>query len=225
MPDEESQSIQWLEIGKIVSPQGLRGQLRVYPNSDFPERFEVPGNRWLQRQGAQHPEEVELLEGREIPGKKLYVVTLAGVETREAAEALRGAMLLVREDDRLELDREEYHVLDIVGLAVFHRQTGDRLGTVVDVMSAGHDLLQVKLDRAVVEAMAAISLEDENPPDGEEGSSKSGRKKRKSKKKKAPGDTVLIPFVWDIVPAIDLENQRIEIEPPPGLLDLRFDSR
>lgn len=221
MPDEESQSIQWLQIGKIVSPQGLRGQLRVYPNSDFPERFLVPGNRWLQRQGQQ-PEVVELIEGREIPGKKLYVVTLAGVETREAAEALRGAMLLVREDDRLELDREEYHVLDIVGLAVFHRQTGDRLGTVVDVMSAGHDLLKVKLDRAVIEAMEAMSLEAENPPDGEEGSSKSGRKKRKSKKKKAPSDTVLIPFVWDIVPAIDLENQRIEIEPPPGLLDLRF---
>ena len=221
MPDEESQSIQWLQIGKIVSPQGLRGQLRVYPNSDFPERFLVPGNRWLQRQGQQ-PEVVELIEGREIPGKKLYVVTLAGVETREAAEALRGAMLLVREDDRLELDREEYHVLDIVGLAVFHRQTGDRLGTVVDVMSAGHDLLKVKLDRAVIEAMEAMSLEEENPPDGEEGSSKSGRKKRKSKKKKAPSDTVLIPFVWDIVPAIDLENQRIEIEPPPGLLDLRF---
>ena len=221
MPDEESQSIQWLQIGKIVSPQGLRGQLRVYPNSDFPERFLVPGNRWLQRQGQQ-PEVVELIEGREIPGKKLYVVTLAGVETREAAEALRGAMLLVREDDRLELDREEYHVLDIVGLAVFHRQTGDRLGTVVDVMSAGHDLLKVKLDRAVIEAMEAMSLEEENPPDAEEGSSKSGRKKRKSKKKKAPSDTVLIPFVWDIVPAIDLENQRIEIEPPPGLLDLRF---
>ena len=224
MPDEESQSIQWLQIGKIVSPQGLRGQLRVYPNSDFPERFLVPGNRWLQRQGQQ-PEVVELIEGREIPGKKLYVVTLAGVETREAAEALRGAMLLVREDDRLELDPEEYHVLDIVGLAVFDRQTGDRLGTVVDVMSAGHDLLKVKLDRAVIEAMEAMSLEAENPPDAEEGSSKSGRKKRKSKKKKAPFDTVLIPFVWDIVPTIDLENQRIEIEPPPGLLDLRFDSR
>ena len=224
MPDEESQSIQWLQIGKIVSPQGLRGQLRVYPNSDFPERFLVPGNRWLQRQGQQ-PEVVELIEGREIPGKKLYVVTLAGVETREAAEALRGAMLLVREDDRLELDPEEYHVLDIVGLAVFDRQTGDRLGTVVDVMSAGHDLLKVKLDRAVIEAMEAMSLEEENPPDAEEGSSKSGRKKRKSKKKKAPFDTVLIPFVWDIVPTIDLENQRIEIEPPPGLLDLRFDSR
>ena len=27
----------WLEIGKIVSPQGLIGELRVYPNTDFPE--------------------------------------------------------------------------------------------------------------------------------------------------------------------------------------------
>ncbi|MBE9039871.1 ribosome maturation factor RimM [Oscillatoriales cyanobacterium LEGE 11467] len=221
MTDEESPSTSWLQIGKIVSPQGLRGQLRVYPNSDFPERFLEPGTRWLQRHSTQEPEKVELLNGREIPGKKLYVITLAGVETREAADAFRGALLLVPQDDRLELDEDEYHVLDIVGLMVFHRQTGTRLGTVVDVMTAGHDLLQVKLD---VELMARQSPEDENleSHDAENSSSKPGRKKRRSKKKKAPLDTVLIPFVWDIVPVIDLENDRIEIDPPPGLLDLRF---
>jgi len=30
----------WLEIGRIVAPQGLNGELRVYPDTDFPERFE-----------------------------------------------------------------------------------------------------------------------------------------------------------------------------------------
>jgi 16S rRNA processing protein RimM len=39
---------EWIEIGTIVSPQGLNGELRVYSNSDFPERFLVPGKRWLQ---------------------------------------------------------------------------------------------------------------------------------------------------------------------------------
>ncbi|HEY9659223.1 MAG TPA: ribosome maturation factor RimM, partial [Allocoleopsis sp.] len=37
----------WLEIGKIVGVQGLKGEVRIYPNSDFPERFEQPGKRWL----------------------------------------------------------------------------------------------------------------------------------------------------------------------------------
>ena len=30
----------WIEIGKIVAPQGLDGEVRVYPDTDFPERFE-----------------------------------------------------------------------------------------------------------------------------------------------------------------------------------------
>ena len=35
----------WLEIGTIVAAQGLRGEVRVYPSSDFPERFLEPGTR------------------------------------------------------------------------------------------------------------------------------------------------------------------------------------
>jgi len=37
--------------GTITAPQGLDGEVRVYSNSDFPERFEQPGQRWLQRPG------------------------------------------------------------------------------------------------------------------------------------------------------------------------------
>ncbi|MGL6344883.1 MAG: ribosome maturation factor RimM, partial [Waterburya sp.] len=37
-----------LEVGTITSPQGLKGELRVYPDSDFPERFIQAGIRWLQ---------------------------------------------------------------------------------------------------------------------------------------------------------------------------------
>ncbi|PMB09463.1 ribosome maturation factor RimM, partial [Fischerella thermalis CCMEE 5328] len=72
----------WIEIGTIVAPQGLRGEMRVYPDSDFPERFEVPGKRWLLRAGETEPQEVELLTGRIIEGKNLYVVKLAGVDDR-----------------------------------------------------------------------------------------------------------------------------------------------
>ncbi|MDY6937108.1 MAG: ribosome maturation factor RimM [Cyanobacteriota bacterium] len=222
MTDTGSPSTGWLKIGTIVSPQGLRGQVRVYPNSDFPERFLEPGPRWLQHQGMQQPEEVELLDGREVPGKNLYIISLSGVETREAAEGLRGGMLVVPEDDRLELEADEFHVLDIVGLTVFDRPSGMLLGTVVDVMSAGNDLLLVKLDRAVMEMQSSQEENDRSPtPDRADDAPKS-RKKRKAKKKKPPSDTILIPFVWDIVPVIDLENQRIEIEPPPGLIDLRM---
>ncbi|MCL6753884.1 ribosome maturation factor RimM [Nostoc sp. CCCryo 231-06] len=178
----------WLEIGKIVSPQGLSGELKVYPVSDFSERFEVPGKRWLLRLDGTEPQPIELLTGRYVSNKNLYVIKLAGVENCDQAEALRGCKLMVPESDRPQLGEDEYHVLDLIGLEVFMQASGELVGTVVDIIAAGNDLLEVKLH----ESFAT------------------------DKKQK----TVLIPFVEAIAPVVDLKSNRIEITPPPGLLEI-----
>lgn len=180
----------WLEIGRVVAPQGLQGELRVYPNSDFPERFLVPGTRWLQQSPQETPKAVELLAGRFMPQKGIYVIRLAGFTSRDAAEALRNASLLVPSGDRPPLEAGEYHVSDLVGLAVYDQATGQPVGTVVDIREAGNDLLEVAL----------TGLESPESLD-------SSRR-------------ALIPFVEPIVPVVDLAQRRIEITPPPGLLDL-----
>lgn len=205
----------WLEIGTIVSPQGLGGELRVYSNSDFPERFEQPGQRWLLRPNETEPEPIELLGGRYIPGKKLYVVELAGVEDRNQAEALRGCKLMVPESDRPPLGEDEYHVLDLIGLEVFNQLTGEILGTVVDVIPAGNDLLEVQLSKQPEPVSSAE--ESEQPKKGEVNRTS---KKRKARPKPPKPKTVLIPFVKAIVPIVDLSAGRVEITPPVGLLNL-----
>lgn len=98
----------WLEIGKIVAPQGLNGEMRVYPTSDFPERFMEPGQRWLLKPGQTEPQPVELMDGRYVPGKGVYVIQLAGVETREEVENLRNSRLFVPASDRGYLEADEY---------------------------------------------------------------------------------------------------------------------
>lgn len=186
-----SESPDWLEIGTIVSAQGLRGEVRVYPDTDFPERFEVPGLRWLQSPRANdEPQAIQLLEGRILPGKKLYVLKLEGIRDRAQAETLRGYKLLVPRQSRPQLDEDEYHVADLVDIQVFHQETQELIGVVVDVFPAGNDLLSVQLV---------------NPPENQ---------------KKQHLSTVLIPFVPEIVPLVDLEARRIEVLPPPGLLEV-----
>jgi 16S rRNA processing protein RimM len=138
---------EWLKIGKIVAAQGLKGEMRVYPDSDFPERFEQPGDRWLLRPGAMEPERVKLTSGRSLAGKGLYVLTLAGITSREQVEALRGAHLVVKESDRPPLEEGEFHVMDLIGLEVFDQGTQAKVGTVTDVFAAGNDLLEVALER------------------------------------------------------------------------------
>jgi 16S rRNA processing protein RimM len=55
---------QWLEIGTIVSTQGLQGEVRVYPSSDFPARFQKAGKRWMQHPQTQAVTEIYLERGR-----------------------------------------------------------------------------------------------------------------------------------------------------------------
>jgi 16S rRNA processing protein RimM len=183
----------WIEIGTIVAPQGIGGEVRVLSNSDFPERFEVPGKRWLWCPSQIEPQPIELLGGRNVEGKNVYVVKLSGVGDRNRAEELRGYKLLVLESDRPKLQEDEYYVLDLIGLSVFMQETGEFVGTVVDLLSAGHDLLEVQLHTS---------------QDQEQTTKDKGQK------------TVLIPFVTAIVPIVDLEARRVEITPPLGLLEM-----
>ena len=210
---------EWIEIGTIVAAQGLYGEVRVYPDSDFPERFIEPGKRWLLFPNKKEPEPIEFLGGRYIPGKGLYAVEIEGVEDREGAEALRGCKLFVEKGDRPYLEPDEFYVQDLFGMEVFNQLTGEILGKVSAIIPAGNDLLEVELNQNQPEIVAAepeqpetVSLEVEHKD--------SRRKKRKTPRVKQPQTKkVLIPFVKEIVPIVDLEKGRIEILPPFGLLD------
>ncbi|MEO1068327.1 MAG: ribosome maturation factor RimM [Cyanobacteria bacterium J06638_6] len=179
----------WVEIGRIVAPQGVKGEVRVYPSSDFPERFLEPGDRWLKRPRSQTPELVELLRGRHIDGKGLYVLQIAGVESRDQAETLRDAVLLVPEGDRPRLDDDEFYVADLIGLRVIVQTTGVEIGTVTDLFAAGNDLLEVTYYDPEVDTSQPVRPR-----------------------------TVLVPFVPVIVPVVNLAEGYIEIDPPAGLL-------
>lgn len=196
----------WIEIGRIVAPQGVKGEVRIYPSSDFPERFLEPGTRWLQRPRAQSPEPVEIVRGRSLEGKGLYIVKLAGVEDRDQAEALRGCALLVPASDRPDLDEGEFYVADLMGLRVILQATGAEIGVVTDIYEAGNDLLEVTIN-AGSEAVSSGELAPEP-------SSAKGGKSKGAKPKK-----VLIPFVESIVPVVDLAEGCLYLDPPPGLLE------
>jgi 16S rRNA processing protein RimM len=187
----------WLEIGTIVSPQGLQGELRVLSVSDFPERFQKRGIRGIQAPQETEIREIKLLRGRYVPGKNIYIIKLEGIEDRQQAENLRGYKLLANKLEKPILEADEYHVSDLVNLAVYHQLTGEKIGMIVDILWAGNDLLAVQLEPAIAKKL-------NKPPSSE------------------TATNVLIPFVKEIVPLVDIEHQRLEINPPPGLLEINL---
>ena len=190
MQPQPMQPNEWLEIGKIVNTQGLKGEVRIYPNTDFPERFMQPGQRWLLRPGMTEPEPIELKSGRYLGNKGLYVVQFVGIDNLTQAEALRDCLILVPDSDRPKLADDEFHVPDLLGLEVFDQATQQLIGVVTDVIPAGNDLLEVQRVSAGTDAKA-----------------------------EPKAVKILIPFVKAIVPTVDLSQRRIEITPPLGLLD------
>jgi 16S rRNA processing protein RimM len=202
-------SDEWLEVGTIVSPQGLQGEVKVLSLSDFPERFEKKGQRWLRSPKGETPQLVNLKYGRNIPGKNLYIVKLAEINSREQAEALKNYKLLVPIGDRVPLAKDEYHVADLMDLAVYLQETGELVGHVRDIFSTGHDLLEVELIPQLIPEILSETL-----PETEEAIAVKEQVTQKKPK------TILIPFVMTIVPIVDIANKRIEITPPTGLLDL-----
>lgn len=142
--DETSE--EWLEVGTIVGAHGLNGEVKVFPDSDFPERFIQPGPRWLAPPThVSPPEEIQLLKGRFLESKGLYVVKLANVNFRDQSEALKGTKILVRSNDRPTLAEGEYYLSDLIGVTVVDHQTQAVVGSVVSIASAGNDLLEVQL--------------------------------------------------------------------------------
>ena len=133
----------WLSVGKIVGVQGLQGDLRVNPASDFPERFTTPGPRWLRSSKRSEPTKFQLKKGRQLPGKSLFVVRFEGIDNRSAAEALVGQELLVSSSDRPELAEGEYHLLDLMGLEARLSTDSKAIGTVSDLISGGNELLEI----------------------------------------------------------------------------------
>lgn len=205
----------WIEIGRIVAPQGLKGDIRVYPSSDFPERFTEPGKRWLLSPAQIEPRSIELLRGRYLPSKGLYVIELAGIENREQAEALRNSQLLIEQGDRPQLEVDEFYVPDLIGLTVINQLNRKVIGKVISIIFAGNDLLEVEkisTDTPTISKVVEDNLQQK---------SRKSRRIRHQKKTQSPkSKNILIPFVKAIVPIVNFEQSIIEINPPEGLIDL-----
>ena len=73
------------------------------------------------------------------------MVRLKGVNNRANAEALVGCTVLVPATDRPELADGEFHLLDLVGLEARLGGTDEPIGTVINLISGGNDLLEIKL--------------------------------------------------------------------------------
>jgi len=143
-----------LLIGEITSPQGLKGEVRVYPHTDFPERFSELDSVGVQCGAA--PVQVTAIEKAHTVGN-VIVLKLAGVNTRDDAERLRGARLLIPASWAVELGEDEYYYHQLLGLEVV-TTAGESLGPITAIWPTGaNDVYETPL--ALIPAVKEFVLE------------------------------------------------------------------
>lgn len=110
----------------MTAPHGVRGAVRVFPLSDFPERYRTLRRALLG--SADRP------VGVRFRGfvKNLVILELDGFEDRTQVEALRGQYILVPHSEVHPLPEGHYYDFDLIGISVVDPE-GNPLGQLVDV--------------------------------------------------------------------------------------------
>ena len=124
--------LQFIEAGEIVTTHGVKGEMKVLPWVDGPEilcefdRCRISGKEYT-------------IESCRIQ-KSCNLVKLSGIDTMEAAQAMRGKTLeLYRED----IDDEVIFAAELMGVEVFCE--GKKLGVITDVLDyPGNSVYVVK---------------------------------------------------------------------------------
>jgi 16S rRNA processing protein RimM len=115
----------------VSRAHGLKGELRVELFFDGSDALDQVDELWLAKQ-AETPagaEAYQLEEARPVP--RAYLVKLAGVDERNAAEALRGLTVWVSRAALPASDESEYYLVDLLGAKVVGPE--GEVGTVIEI--------------------------------------------------------------------------------------------
>lgn len=113
-------------VGKVIKAHGVHGEVKVLPLTNVSGRFESIGEVFIEKaDGTRFQASIDTIRGSSAN----IIASFRGVESREDADALRGAFISVKRSDMPALEPDQYYTIDLVGMQVVDEQ-GDKIGTV-----------------------------------------------------------------------------------------------
>ena len=123
---------EYLRVGVISTTHGVRGEVKVYPTTDDPERF-----RELKKVILDTGKESKELAIASVKfSKNQVILKFKEYNSINEAEALKGMDLLISRADAVPLGENENYIGDLIDMSVV-TDTGETLGTLTDVMKKG----------------------------------------------------------------------------------------
>ncbi len=128
------------QIGAITSSHGIKGEVKVFPTTDEPEKFRKLKKVTLKTQ--RETREAEIEDAKFF--KNMVILKLKGINDRDQADKLKQATLWVGRDDAVKLHENEYYRGDLIGMSVY-TEDGELFGVLTDVLDTGaNDVYAVK---------------------------------------------------------------------------------
>lgn len=125
--------VERFRVGVIASTHGLKGEVKIFPTTDDPGRFEdLDDVTLVTRRGE------EKLRIRSVKYFKNFVILgFEGKDRIEDVERLRGAELMIDRKDAIPLGEGEHYIPDLIGLDVIREEDGSSVGKLTDVLFTG----------------------------------------------------------------------------------------
>ena len=123
-------------VGRVVGAHALKGEFKVQPLTDYPERFYSMKTLSLFR-GESFICKATIVNVRSIESKDLFILKCEEFSDFDAAESISGCMICVPKEERATLRDGEYWIEDLIGMSLIENGTGVLLGKVKDVIRSG----------------------------------------------------------------------------------------
>mgnify|MGYP000756895286 FL=1 len=152
-----------LQVGVITSTHGVRGEVKVFPTTDDPERFKTLKHVLLDTGREKKPLEIQGVKFF----KQFVILKFKGIDNINDIEMYKGRDLWVPREEAQELDEDEYYIGDLIGMEVV-LEDNTHFGTLKDVMETGaNDVYVVELPDhqevllpAIKECILDVDLEE-----------------------------------------------------------------
>ena len=142
----------FLRIGQIVRPHGVWGAVKVIPAVDDIEYFRALPALYLEKDGV--CKALTVRDVRIVPGAVL--LRLAGTDSPEGAERLRGLHLCVERTQAAKLPPDTWYVADLIGCETSDTE-GSAYGVLTDVLVTGaNDVYEIEHGKLLVPALKKV---------------------------------------------------------------------
>lgn len=196
MTSSHQERTEWTVLAHLLRPQGRKGEVLAELLTDFPQRFDDKTRVFLAKPDFAGPESdarPTVVVNHWLPVGKNHgriVLHFQGIDSINEAELLAGLDVIVPVSERVELEDDAEYISDLIDCVVYNGTQQVGLVTGVDFPTTPDGTRRLE---------GAAPLLTVETPDGDE---------------------VLIPYVQSFLVTLSVEDKRIDMNLPEGLLDL-----